>query len=127
MPCSWPFAYQQVLGLDVPVDDVEAVQVLDGTSQVVQHPTGIPFGVFVSGSNGIKKVSALRKKAAGRQHVNTWAMVLPAEKLKNHRKNEEWMQGLPAPWLSKDQRLYGDFSSHYERMAFPPKLRVRAL
>lgn len=60
--CLWNSSYQQVLRLDVAVDDVQAVQVFDGTGQVVQHSTGVSLGVFVSGSDGIKEVSALRRK-----------------------------------------------------------------
>lgn len=43
------------------MDDVQAVEILDGTGQVVQHPTGISLCVFASGSDGIKQVSALEE------------------------------------------------------------------
>lgn len=75
----WLSSYQQVLWLDVAVDDVQAMQVFDGAGQVVQHPTGISLRVFVSGSNGIKKVSALQRKQQAEQHANRWAMGLPTE------------------------------------------------
>ena len=54
-------AHQQVLGLDVAVHDVQAVQVLDGAGQVVQHPAGVPLRVLVRGSDGVKQVSSLRR------------------------------------------------------------------
>lgn len=56
-------SYQQVLWLDVTVDDVQTVQVFDGTGQVVEHPTGISLCVFASGSDGVKKVSALEESS----------------------------------------------------------------
>lgn len=45
------------------MDDVQAVQVFNGTGQVVQHPTGIPLCVFASGSDGIEKVSTLEESS----------------------------------------------------------------
>lgn len=67
------FSYQQVLGLDVTVDDVQAVQVFDSTGQVVQHPTGVSLSVFVCGSNGIKEVSTLRREQQAQQQMNRWS------------------------------------------------------
>lgn len=51
--------HQQVLWLDVSVDDVEDVQVFDGTGQVEQHPTGISLCVLVGGRDGVEQISAL--------------------------------------------------------------------
>lgn len=39
-------AYQEVLRLDVPVHNAEAVQVPEGVGQVVHHSTAIPLGVL---------------------------------------------------------------------------------
>lgn len=54
--------HQQVLRLDVPVDDVQAVQVLDGTGQVEEHTAGVPLCVLVGRGDGIKEVPSLRKQ-----------------------------------------------------------------
>lgn len=67
------FSYQQVLRLDITVDDVQAMQVFDGTGQIVQHPTGISLSVFVRGSNGIKEVSSLRREQQVEQHISRWS------------------------------------------------------
>lgn len=53
--------HQQVLRLYVPVDDVQAVQVLDGAGQVEEHTAGVPLGVLVGGSDGVKEVPSLEK------------------------------------------------------------------
>lgn len=60
---GWLSSYQQVLRLDVTVDDVQAVQVFDGTGQVVQHPAGVSLCVFASGSDGVEKVSTLEESS----------------------------------------------------------------
>lgn len=54
--------YQQVLRLDVPVDDVDAVQVLQRSGQVAHHDGGVPLGVFGRGGDGIEQISALRQR-----------------------------------------------------------------
>lgn len=46
--------YQQVLRFDVSVDDVHAVQVLQGSGQVVDHDAGVPLGVLGRGGDGIE-------------------------------------------------------------------------
>ena len=50
---------QQVLWLDVSVDDVEAVEVLDGAGQVEQHAGGVSLRVLTRGGDGIKQVAPL--------------------------------------------------------------------
>lgn len=55
------WTHQQVLRLDVPVDDVQAVQVLDGAGQVEEHAAGVPLCVLVGGSDGVKEVPSLEK------------------------------------------------------------------
>lgn len=59
-------AHQQVLGLDVPVDDIQAVQVLDGAGQVEEHTAGVPLCVLVGGGDGIKEVPSLKKAESAR-------------------------------------------------------------
>lgn len=54
-------SHQQVLWLDVPVDDIQAVQVLDGAGQVEEHTAGVPLCVLVGGGDGIKEVPSLNK------------------------------------------------------------------
>lgn len=56
-----PRTHQQVLWLDVPVDDVQAVQVLDGAGQVEEHTAGVPLCVLVGGGDGVKEVPSLKK------------------------------------------------------------------
>ena len=76
---SWNPSYQQVLWLDVTVDNVGAVQVFDGTGQVVQHPTGVSLRVLVSGSDGIEEVSSLREDSRRRSTLTAGSMRLPGE------------------------------------------------
>lgn len=46
--------YQQVLWFNVSVDDVDAVQVLQSSSEIVHHERGIPLRVFSRGGDGIE-------------------------------------------------------------------------
>lgn len=39
--------------------NIEAVEVFDGTGQIVQHATGIPLRVSVGRCDGIEKISSL--------------------------------------------------------------------
>lgn len=52
-------AYQQVLWFDVSVDDVDAVQVLQGSGEVVHHGSGVPLRVFCRGGDGIEQIASL--------------------------------------------------------------------
>lgn len=64
LPCS-PLqggTHQQVFWFYVSVDNIEAVQVLDGTGQVEEHAAGVSLCVFVRGDDCIKKIAALEKK-----------------------------------------------------------------
>lgn len=54
--------YQEIFWFYVSVHNIEAVQVLDSTSQVEQHTAGISLRVFVGGGNGIKEISPLEKE-----------------------------------------------------------------
>lgn len=54
--------HQQVFWLDVPVHDVEAVEVLDGACQIEQHTTGVTLCVLVGGGDGVKQVTPLRRE-----------------------------------------------------------------
>ena len=51
--------YQNVLGLDVAVHDVEGVKMADGGGKVVQHATGVSLCVTTRTRNRIKQVSTL--------------------------------------------------------------------
>lgn len=53
--------YQQVLRFDVSVDDVHAVQVLDGSRQVEHHGAGVALAVLSGGSDGVEQVAALQE------------------------------------------------------------------
>lgn len=82
-------SYQQVLRLDVTVDDVQAVQVFDGTGQVVQHPTGISLCVFASGCDGIEKVSALEESSWLSRVLTDGPIGCPRRGLTNQKGDEE--------------------------------------
>lgn len=45
------------------MDNIEAVQVLDGACQIEQHTAGISLGVFVRGGDCIKEIAPLEKKS----------------------------------------------------------------
>ena len=61
--------YQQVLWFDVPVDDVDAVQVLQGSGEIVHHGGGVPLRVFRRGGDGIEQISSLcRHQERGHAH-----------------------------------------------------------
>lgn len=51
--------------------NVEAVEVFDGTGQVVQHATGVPLCVSVGRCDGVEKISSLwmSVKVRGEQSV----------------------------------------------------------
>lgn len=53
--------YQQVLRFYVSVDDVDAVQVLQSSSQVEHHDGGVPLGVFGRGGDGVEQISTLHQ------------------------------------------------------------------
>ena len=55
--------YQQVLWLDVPVDDVEAVEVPEGLGQVVDHAAGVPLRVLSGQGQVVKQVPSLQTPA----------------------------------------------------------------
>ena len=112
-PWSWNPSYQQILWFDVTVDDVEAVQVFDGTGQVVQHPTGISLSVFVSGGDGIEEVSSLRENS--RSALTDGPVGPSLERRPTHYKRTEgctrgfWVPRVfPVTSLSKAQEPYGD-------------------
>lgn len=46
--------YQQVLWFNVSVDDVDAVQVFQSSSEVVHHDGGVSLCVFGRGGDGIE-------------------------------------------------------------------------
>lgn len=83
-------SYQQVFWLDVTVDDVQAVQVFDGTCQVVQHPTGISLCIFASGSDGIKKVSTLEESSWLTGILTDGPIGCPWRGLTNQKGHEGW-------------------------------------
>lgn len=56
--------YQQVLRFDVSVDDVHAVQVLDGSGQVEHHGAGVTLAVLRGGGDGVEQVAALEDAEA---------------------------------------------------------------
>lgn len=70
-----PHTHQQVLRLDVPVDDVQAVQVLDGAGQVEEHTAGVPLGVLVGGGDGVKEVPSLKRAESS---LVRWSQIVGA-------------------------------------------------
>lgn len=54
--------HQQVFWFNVSVDNIEAVQVLDGAGQVEEHAAGISLCVFVRGDDCVKEIAALEKQ-----------------------------------------------------------------
>lgn len=83
------------------MDDVQAVQVFDGTGQVVQHPTGISLCVFASGSDGIEKVSALEESSWLSRVLTDGPIGCPRRGLTNQKGDEERtrMWGVPKGFL----------------------------
>lgn len=55
------WTYQQVLWFDISVDDVHPVQILDRSSQVEHHGTGVTLAVLSGGGDGVKQVTALKE------------------------------------------------------------------
>ncbi|KAG7233371.1 hypothetical protein INR49_007100 [Caranx melampygus] len=53
--------HSKVLWFDVSVDDVHPVQILDGSSQVEHHGTGVSLTVLSGGGDGVKQVTALKE------------------------------------------------------------------
>lgn len=51
--------HQQVLGFDVSVHDVEAVEVFDGVGQIVEHAAGVSLCVSVGRGDGVEQISPL--------------------------------------------------------------------
>lgn len=62
-------SHQQVFWFDVPVHNVEAVQVLDGVGQVVEHAAGVPFRVSVGRGDGIEQIAPLWRNVEGVNRV----------------------------------------------------------
>lgn len=54
--------YQQIFWFYVSVDNIETVQVLDGTCQIEQHTAGISLCISVRGDDGIKEITPLEKE-----------------------------------------------------------------
>lgn len=54
--------HQQVFWFYISVDNIETVQVLDGTGQVEEHAAGISLCVFVRGDDCVKEISTLEKQ-----------------------------------------------------------------
>lgn len=54
--------YQEVFWFYVSVDNIETVQVLDGTRQVEQHTAAVSLCVFVWRGDGIKEITPLEKE-----------------------------------------------------------------
>lgn len=49
------------------MDNIEAVQVLDGAGQVEEHAAGVSLCVFVRGDDCVKEIAALQRQ----QHYMT--------------------------------------------------------
>lgn len=125
---GWLSPYQQVLRLDVTVDDVQAVQVFDGAGQVVQHPAGVPLGVFAGGSDGVEKVSTLEESSWLSRILTDGSIGCPRRGRTNQKGGEERtrMRGFLRAFslLLLCERLSGDFSPRYGRLVtFYPKLK----
>ena len=56
--------HQYIFWLDVPVYNVQGVQVADGTGEVVQHPAGVFLSVAARCGECIKQVSSLDKHSS---------------------------------------------------------------
>lgn len=54
--------YQQIFWFYVSVDNIETVQVLDGTCQIEQHTAGVSLCISVRGDDGIEEIPTLEKK-----------------------------------------------------------------
>lgn len=54
--------HQEVFWFYISVDNIETVQVLDGTGQVEEHAAGISLCVLVRGDDCIKEITALEKQ-----------------------------------------------------------------
>lgn len=53
--------HQQVFWFYVSVDNIETVQVLDGTCQIEQHTAGVSLCVLIGGGDCIKEIAPLEK------------------------------------------------------------------
>lgn len=54
--------HQQVFWFYVSVDDIQTVQVLDGTCQIKEHAAGVSLRIFVGGNDCIKEITSLERR-----------------------------------------------------------------
>lgn len=98
------------------------MEVFDGTGQIVQHPTGIPLCVFVSGGNGIKKVSSLEQNNRGTLTTSCCTQTAPLNNLLR-----KWIAAL-CHFVRAPQRSFlrtktlccGVIPPRYRRLGIPP-------
>lgn len=100
LPSLQARTHQQVFGFYISVDNIQTVQVLDGTGQVEEHAAGISLCVFVRGDDCVKEIAALEKQwsVIGLIELRTASIFDISDKRFSGGKHEV---PSPTPWRDK--------------------------